>query len=134
MSKAQHDLKQNQQQQLQLNNQDLVDLNSLSIMLNENNFVESLDAVKLNDLVFDEGNQSKSVKLNLSLYQYKQNTISSLQQHIESLNNSYTQLLMAHNSRAIEIEEHKRNLCLKVKKKKNGLIIYREASFDYSNI
>ena len=115
MSKSQYNLKLNQQQQLQIvYNQDLMDIAQLC----SSDPQETLPGASipsgegLGNTLKNTGTQK--IKSSLSLYNNQQNTIDSLKHEVAQLQKAYDSLLITHNSNAVELENCKRNLNLKV--------------------
>jgi hypothetical protein len=100
LSKAHHDLKMHHQQQLQIS------------FGQETNLC--FENETKNEETSNQMNKDKSLKQNVFANQFQQSIIDSLQQQLDAMEHSYNELLIAHNMRAVELEECKRNLKLKV--------------------
>lgn len=118
MSKSQLNLKANYQKQLKNSYaQDVQETMSNFCLDCLNNSASSNDQAQLEYLCSLKANphrQSAMLKNDPSFKYCQQSTINSLKEEIEVLQKSYDQLLIEHNSHAVELDDCKRNIKLKV--------------------
>lgn len=104
MSKSQFTLKlQQEQQELEISyNNELLDIAELCRANEQTETGTKLIQVKNNK------------KIDLSAFNFQQNAINSLKEELEQSQKAYNELLIVHNKNAIELEDFKRNVNLKV--------------------
>ena len=104
MSKAQFSLKlQQEQQELEISyNSELLDIAELCRASNQNEMGTK----------FSQGKKSNSI--DLSAFSFQQNVIDSLKEELDQNQKAYNQLLIVHNKNAIELDDFRRSVSLKV--------------------
>lgn len=117
MSKSQLNLKANYQKQLKSSfAQDAQEAIPNFCLNCLNNSTSSNDQAQLEYLCSLKSNQQKQpgmLKSDPSTYHCQQSTINNLKEELEVLQKSYDQLLIEHNSHAVELDDSKRNIKLK---------------------